>query len=120
MVKIQKPSNAGKRYSNKDNVRLKIIMWLFSQGKPLNQYSMMKDSKSGITGQKWPELANRLQELIDVKLVDKKESTDVVGVIMYSLTTRGREFVNEIIQLEEKLPELWESFESFKNVKRVD
>jgi len=116
MVKITKPTNAGKRYSNKDNVKFKIIMWLFSQGKS-KQYSMMKDSKSGITGQKWQELANRLQELIDSKLIEKKESEDVVGIMMYYLTDRGREFASEIIQLEEKMPELWEHFESFKNVK---
>lgn len=92
-------------------------MWLFSQGKS-KQYSMMKDSKSGITGQKWTELANRLQELVDLGLVERKPSEDVANVMMYSLTERGRGFASQIMELEEKMPELW-NFESFKDVTRV-
>ena len=117
LIKIPKPTNVGKKYSNKDNVKLKIIMWLLSQGKS-KQYSMMKDSKSGITGQKWTELSNRLQELVDSRLVEKKPSEDVANVIMYSLTSRGSEFALQIIELEENIPELW-NFESFKDVTRV-
>ena len=119
MVKIPKrPTNQGKRYTNKDNVKLKIVMWFFSQGKS-NQNSIMKDSKSGISGQKWTELSNRLQELIDSGLIEKKQSEDVANVMMYSLTLRGQEFAQQIVDLEDKMPELWK-LESFKNVKRID
>ena len=119
MVKIPKrPTNQGKKYTNKDNVKLKIVMWFYSQGKS-NQNSMMKDSKSGIRGQKWVEMSNRLQELIDLGLIEKKQSEDVANVMMYSLTTRGQEFAKQIIDLEEQIPELWK-LESFKDVKRVD
>ena len=119
MVKIlQRPTNQGKRYTNKDNVKLKIIMWFFSQGKS-NQNSMMKDSKSGIRGQKWVEMSNRLQELIDSGLIEKKQSEDVANVMMYSLTTRGKEFAQQIVDLEDTMPELWK-LESFKDVKRID
>ena len=72
-----------------------------------------------ISGQKWTELSNRLQELIELELVEKKPSEDVANVMMYSLTTRGQEFAKQIIDLEEQIPELWK-LESFRDVKLVD
>ena len=107
-----------KKYSNKDNVRLKIILFLYSQGKS-NAYAMIKDSKSGITGQKWVDFTNRLDELVEWNLVEKKQSEDAANVKVYFLTTRGREIAELIINLEEKFPELWK-FESFKDVKQID
>lgn len=107
-----------KKYSNKDNVRLKIILFLYSQGKS-NAYAMTKDSKSNITGQKWLEFSNRLHELVEWNLVEKKQSEDAANVKVYSLTTRGREIAELILSLEEKFPELWK-LESFKDVRRID
>ena len=107
-----------KKYSNKDNVRLKIILFLYSQGKS-NAYAMMKDSKSHIAGQKWVEFSNRLDELIEWNLIGKRQSEDAANVTVYFLTTRGREIAELIISLEEKFPELW-NLESFKDVKRID
>jgi len=117
-VITKRSTNQGKKYSNKDNVKLKIIMWIYSQGKS-NQNSMVKDSKSNISGQKWNELSNRLQELIDSGLIKKNPSEDVANVMMYSLTLRGQEFAQQILDLKQKMPELW-NFESFKNIKRID
>ena len=116
---LRRPTNKGKKYSNKDNVKLKIIMWILSKGK-VNQNSMMGTSKSGITGQKWNELMNRLQELIDVGLIQKKQSEDsAANIMMYSLTIRGQEFAKQVIDLEETMPEFWK-FESFKDVRLRD
>lgn len=93
-------------------------MWLFSQGRS-NQYSMMKDSKSAISGQKWTELANRLDELIEWGIIEKKQSEDAANVKVFFLTKRGQEFASAIIGWKDKFPELL-NFESFVGVKQVD
>ena len=93
-------------------------MWLFSHGRS-KKYDVAESSKSGISTQRWTELANRFDELIEWGIVEKSPSEDVKNIIMYSLTIRGQELANMIIDLEGKFPELW-NFESFKGVKRID
>ncbi len=112
------PSHGGPTYLNKDNVRLKVIMWLYSQGKS-NQYKMMKDSKSGIRGQKWVTLANVLDELNNWKWIEKKQSEDAANVKVFSLTEKGTNIAKAITELETNSPELWK-LDSFFEVKRIE
>jgi len=107
-----------KKYTNRDNTRFKIILWGYSHRSGFIKNSIFKDSKSGISAQKWVELNNRLNELIEWGLLIKKKS-DIVTNDIYSLTERGQELANEIIEWENKFPELW-NFESFRDVKRID
>ena len=109
---------SGKKYTQRDNTRFKIILWGYSHSSGFLQNSIFKDSKSGVSGQKWIELSNRLDELIEWGLLVKKKS-DVVNRDVYSLTERGNKIANEIIEWENKFPELW-NFESFRGVKRID
>ena len=77
----------------------------------------MKDSKSGIKGQKWVELNNRLSELIEWGLLASNKSEHVENDIFF-LTERGREIAKEIVEWEKKFPELW-NFQSFSGVKLI-
>ena len=107
-----------RKNSNRDNVRFKIILWGYSHRSGFIQNSIVADSKSGVPAQKWVELTNRLNELIEWGLLIKKKS-DIVNNDIYSLTERGQELAHEILEWKNKFPELW-NFESFRGVKLID
>ena len=121
MVKSPQSShkkNKSKRSNTqKDNIRFKIILWGFQNKTGFIKNSIMKDSKSGIKGQKWVELNNRLSELIEWGLLASNKSEYVENDIFF-LTERGREIAKEIVEWEKKFPELW-NFQSFSGVKLI-
>ena len=112
-----KKNKSKKSNTQKDNIRFKIILWGFQNKKGFIKNSIMKDSKSGIKGQKWVELNNRLSELIEWGLLASNKSEHVENDIFF-LTERGREIAKEIVEWEKKFPELW-NFQSFSGVKLI-
>lgn len=113
-----KKNKSKKSNTQKDNIRFKIILWGFQNKTGFIKNSIMKDSKSGIKGQKWVELNNRLSELIEWGLLASNKSEHVENDIFF-LTERGREIAKEIVEWEKKFPELW-NFQSFSGVKLID
>ena len=94
-----KKNKSKKSNTQKDNIRFKIILWGFQNKKGFIKNSIMKDSKSGIKGQKWVELNNRLSELIEWGLLASNKSEHVENDIFF-LTERGREIAKEIVEWE--------------------
>ena len=85
------PSHGKEGYLNKDNTRLKVIMWLYAVRRS-NQNNMMHDESSPLKrGQKWVRLSNILDELCQWEWIKKEPSEDVKGVMMYELLDKGRE-----------------------------
>ena len=111
---IKRPSNRGKHYSNKDNARFKIILWLEQRGEAI-QNSMFKDTQAGLAAMKWIDLTNRLDELTEWGIIKKKQST-VVSSFIYSLTDEGRAVAKTIHELKDKHPELI-NFEAFWGIR---
>ena len=93
-----------KKNSNRDNARYKIILWLHSRGESI-QNSMFKDTQAGLASMKWVDLTNRLDELAEWGIIQKKQS-EVVSNYVYSLTDKGREIAASLVNLKEKHPEL--------------
>ena len=104
MVLTKKRNSKVKKNSNRDNARYKIILWLHSRGEAI-QNSMFRDSQAGLASMKWVDLTNRLDELAEWGIIQKKQS-EVVSNYVYSLTDKGREIAASLVNLKEKHPEL--------------
>jgi len=111
------PSRGGPTYLPKDNVRLKVIMWLYSK-KRSNQNRMMNED-SGLRGQKWIALSNVLDELCEWDWIEKIQSEDVANVKVYQLLDKGRNIAEVINKLQNDSSELWK-LDSLHDVKLVD
>ena len=111
------PSRGGPTYLPKDNVRLKVIMWLYSK-KRSNQNKMMNED-SGLRGQKWIALSNVLDELCEWGWIEKSQSEDVANVKIYQLLEKGRKIAEVIHKLQNDSSELWK-LDSLHDVKLVD
>lgn len=106
-------------YQNKDNTRLKVIMWLSGVGKS-NQNNMMNEEHSPLKrGQKWVRLSNILDELVEWGWIEKKPSKDVKGVMMYELLDAGREIAKVVKSLEEN-SSVFKNLDCFDGVKLID
>ena len=107
-IKTKKEKNQiirkGKIHSNRDVARYKIILWIHSRGEVI-QNSMVKDTQSGLPSMKWGDLSTRLNELEEWGIIQKKQS-EVVSLFVYSLTDKGREIVESLVNLKEKYPGL--------------
>ena len=108
-------SRGGPTYLNRDNVRLKIVMFLHSVSRS-NQNRMTNDSQSGLRGQKWITLSNILDELCEWKWIEKKPSEDVANVTIYQLLEKGQKIAATIKELEKKSEDFWK-LDSFHGVK---
>ncbi|SHO44266.1 hypothetical protein NSIN_20283 [Nitrosotalea sinensis] len=113
-----KPSKGGPTYLPRDNVRLKVIMFLRSVNRS-NQHNMTQDERSGLRGQKWVSLANILDELCEWGWITKKPSEDAKNVTVYELLDKGRELSNKLAELQSQNNELWK-LDSFHEVKVSD
>jgi hypothetical protein len=84
-----RPSGGGPTYSNKDNVRLKVILYLLSNGKAIKN-DFQTDKEAGLRGQEWNRFVNILEEMRDLGWI--KESPSVVAnVLEYELLDKGKE-----------------------------
>jgi len=113
-----KPSRGGPTYLNRDNVRLKVLMFLQSVGKS-NQNKMMNDGKSGLRGQKWITLENILNDLCERSWIEKKQSDEAARVIIYQLLDKGRKIVEDVTNLQNNNSDLL-NLDSFYGVKLGD
>lgn len=112
------PSHGKEGYQNKDNTRLKVVMWLYA-GKS-NQNNMMHDERSPLKrGQKWIRLSNILNELCEWEWIKKESSADVKGVMMYELLDKGKEVAEAVKQLQENQSRL-KKLDCFDGIKLVD
>ena len=109
-----KPTQGGPTYVYKDNVRLKIIMYLLSVGKT-NQNRMMNDERAGLRGQKWISLANTLDELCEWGLIEKKKSDEAANVTVYQLLEKGRNLALTLKDSNNTNSELWK-LDSFHGI----
>ena len=81
----------GPKYLNKDNTRVKVIMFLYSVGKS-NQHNMIHAPNAGLKNQEWGALSNVLDKMVEDKLIEKHQSEDAKNVSMYSLLDKGKDF----------------------------
>jgi DNA-binding HxlR family transcriptional regulator len=120
LVRIGKytPSRGGPTYLPRDNVRLKVIMYLFAVKKS-NQNRMMNDDKASLRGQKWVSLANVLDEMCEWSWIEKKASEDAANVYVYYLLERGKNLAGKLVELEKQDNEL-RKLDCFHDVKLLD
>ena len=110
-----KRKERGNKYFNKDNAKVKIIMYIYSVGKA-NRNNMIHAPNAGLKSQEDVTLKNTLEKMIEDELVEKFLSTEVKNVIMYKLLPKGIEFAKFVEEnLDKKLPIF--SLEAFYEVK---
>jgi len=109
------PSRGGPTYLPRDNVRLKIVMFLYSVSRS-NQNKMTNDVQSGLRGQKWITLSNILDELCEWEWIEKKQSEDAANVTIYQLLETGQKIAAAIKELENNSKDFWK-LDSFHGVK---
>ena len=108
------PNRSGPTYLPRDNVRLKIILFLYANGRA--SQNKMLNTDSGLSGQKWVTMKNTLDELCEWGWIEKKQSEDVANVTMYSLLEDGKNTAKKIKDLENNAPELFK-LDSFSGIK---
>ena len=107
----------GPTYLNKDNTKLKVIMYLYFVGKS-NKYRMLNDKDSGLKNQEWSSFDNTLNIMVEEEWIKKYQSEDAKNVSMYTLREKG-EVVAKFIQdnNDETKPHPFFSLDAFHDVK---
>jgi len=114
-----RPTHGKEGYLNKDNTRLKVIMWLRAVGKS-NQNNMMTNEQSPFKrGQKWITLSNILNELHEWRWIEKKPSDEAKNVFVYKLLDKGKE-IAELIENLQREDSVFRNLDCFDGVKLDD
>ena len=109
-----KPNRGGPTYLPKDNVRLKIILFLHANSR--SSQNRMVSTNSGLSGQKWISMKNILDELCEWEWIEKKQSEDVANVTIYSLLENGQKIAEKIKDLDINSKEFFK-LDSFHGLK---